>query len=239
MNKYNLKRIISIVLNDEKYLSMTYDEILKKLRDTSNLLLEKWRDTKNLELYQDPRYIQDLIQGYRLVSQHSSKNTVRFFEQNVSNYRDLTYFDDYNGIGLTTLDFIKYKLDINFFNDNLNQIEAMNKYMKQLNIPIPYLDKKRERKYDVVCSFEIAEHMKKPVEYIEMIMEMSKKWLSLSTGFSYTVWFGHYDSYLFNGKEVSIRKASVEVRKKIMEEFVLVKKFWNGRPSIYKRKEVK
>lgn len=251
MQKLIFKELLEAVFGTQ-FQSMKQIEIISYLLSKSKTLEEIWKKSNytDFSIYQHPDYIYDMFVCYHFVSKASITNMLSYFKKNNITYTDFTYLDDYNGVGLTTLHLlneIKAK-NIFFFNNNQEQISTFKKLCEKYKFDFPaneYDSCDSSNKYDVVISLETAEHYKEPLEYAKQLVKKTNKYLIYSSGFN-KLFPGHFPTYtiqdeyvLFSKKrEVSIKTAGRIVNKYLKDNLDLVYKGWNGKPTIYRKKNL-
>ena len=174
---------------------------------------------------------------YHFVSKSAVTGMLSYFRKNVEGFESLKYFDDYNGIGLTTLHLLEKDLDVKFFNDNDNQLEAFALLCAEYDFDFPKNDMEHKEKYDVVLSFECVEHFQEPKKYVDKILGMLKPngYLVYSSGFK-EVYPGHFSEYTIDGKMYPILTAGREINKYIKTKCDLLHTGWNAKPRIFQKR---
>ena len=239
-NKKRLQELSALVLDKPEYLHMKTGELKKHINEISNGLDREWIESgfSDFSLYHRPDYLYSVINCYFIDSRNSIRKALKFFKENNIDISELEVFDDYNGLGFTTLDLIESDFkNVSYFNDVDIQLEAFNKVLDFYNLEKPYLDKDKSGKYDIVFSMEIAEHNQEPDEYMDEIMKMVKPggWLILAQTFN-PKWLGHFETYKVNGKIYKARKAGAENwRRVIANGFDLVDIGFNG-PFFFRKR---
>lgn len=232
MKSLKLKDILALTeLPSEK---QNFDTI----KTISDNMYPLWRyPDYNFGVYKAADYIYELIYCYFYVSKGSMNGSMTFIETTYTD-SNISILDDYNGCGLTTLHLLTSKFNNIFIrNDNQLQLDFFNKVLKQQNIEKSYnLYTNEDYLFDVIVSLEVVEHYKDPLEYLKFV----KEHLKIGGHFIYTQGFswkgiGHFDTYTFNGEEVSNKKAHREFLKYLRQNFECVKKYYNGKPMVYRR----
>ena len=245
ISEYNLTNMINLVNTDKKLRTivngMTKKEKIEFIRKYDNLYIDKWikSNCKDLNMYQERDFLYSLICSYLYHSRGAVLNAYSWMVEKLPNYKNLTYFDDYNGCGFTTIDLLLEGLNVSFYNGCQYQLDYLDKLCKLLKIDKPYLDIDRKKKYDVLISFGVIEHYEEPIPYLETITKMIKKggYLVETSGFSpKQIWAGHYREYLFEGEYKTPRSMSRVVGKYKKEHYDYVFRFFNGHPRVYKLK---
>ena len=241
-NNNRLQQLSSLVLGDERYLTMKTSELKKSINEISSGLDKEWIESghSDFSIYQRKDYLYSVINCYYIDSRHSITKSLKFFKENNIDISNFDIFDDYNGLGFTTLDLIEAGFGtVSYFNDVKHQTDAFEKILDFYDLEHPYLDKNKTGKYDVVYSLEIAEHNQEPDEYMDEIMKMVKPggWLILGQTFN-PRWLGHFETYTVNGKTYKARKAGAENwRRVIANGFDLVDIGFNTKPFFFKKRE--
>ena len=246
MGKINLQEMLSIALKNPKFLEMKKYECYNAISEISTDIDNLWISSKfnALEFYNDEKYLYSTANCYLTSTQHSIKNGLKYFEENNIDYKNMSWFDDYNGLGFTTLELIDNGVkNISFYNDCMNQVTAFNNLLNHYNFDLPKWCIDRNGKYDIVCSFEIVEHEKEPIKYLDSIMDMVNDGGYLL--FSHTfvgerIYFGHYPNYIIDGHNVTQHQAVRRVMKYLRDNgFVQLKRCFNQKPYIFKKVENK
>jgi hypothetical protein len=194
-------------------------------------------------MYQDPKYFTNIYLCWHFVSKGSLSGLKKFFNANEPNWKtDLTFFDDYNGLGLTTLSLLEAGLDsknLSFFNDNPDQVKFFKTLCEKASQPFPNLGE-RDSHYDVYMSLEIIEHYEKPLDYLAGVLDTKPKYIVITSNFSPKegrVYPGHFPEY-YNGKgeKVAPRKISREKTAMLKQDYTMVYHGFNAKPTIWKRK---
>lgn len=240
MNKLQL--YTSIALDSKEYLEKKITNITKEMRANTKILTDKWIESLNQnkpawELYHSKEYVKDTILCYITLSKACITNTFKFFEVNNIPVQNLSWFDDYNGLGFTTADILARGIkDVSFYNDVKEQQLVLEKLAKEFGYDMPKNDLERSGKYDVVCSFEVIEHYKNPDEYIDKICSMVNEDGFLAVSWTTVMFLGHFYEYNINGKNVSGQNFGREISKRIQNNgFVKIGKAINQKPYIFKK----
>lgn len=247
MKKYNFKEIKSIaelmtsIMEDDSYLEMSLRDIIKLLTDNNNSLLEQWVNSNRTDfsIYPDERYNQAGLYCYHIMTKRSLHECMKYIMNNLLNANELTFFDDYNGIGISTIYLMLQGLNVSFMNDNDNQIDIFKRLCDLHGVKLPFNDRDRKKKYDVVLSFEVAEHYQKPVSYINSLIDMVKPggYLIISSSMNYPEAPGHFLEYEIDDINYDNKKASRFFNRKIKEKMTQVHRGWNGTPLFFKKEE--
>jgi hypothetical protein len=230
-------------LNEETLESCrTHADIEEIFRKDSDFLNEQWKKSEytDFSVYQGKNYLSELFLCYKHVSKSSVCNAIKYLKENVPNWKELSYFEDYNGLGLTTSHLLEEGLNVNYFNDVKEQSDSFKRTAEKLGYDISQCknDLDKSGKYDVVFTMENIEHFKEPLEYMKTMTSMCKgpgSYLVYSSGFSLNdIYCGHFPTYNIDGKECSIRAASLRIGKYLKEQnFQIVFQGFNGKPRIY------
>lgn len=239
-----LQKTMAYAYKDESWLKKTQEQCSLFLKEENRKATELWDSLNHDEancskLYNNSLYLGEMFSCWKHITHKVTVGSaLKYLRENVKDYEKLSYFDDYNGVGLSTYYFKSKGLDnIEFFNDVEQQLEIFKWICQNQNIKMPVNNLKREGQFDAVFSFEIAEHYKKPLEYIRGLDKMIKPngLLFYASGFS-KVYAGHFDTYDINGKELAIRQAGIEVGKFIKRRYDLVHTCFNCKPFIYRKR---
>jgi hypothetical protein len=223
--------------------SQTCKTIIESFDPCSDRLLKRWQDSeyKDFGIYEDADYYKELFICYQVVSKYSSAAIVGWLKKNHEGWEDLSFFDDYNGYGLTTLNMMERGVKkIKFFNDVEWQVNNFRSLLYMSGIQhVPTNDLGRKGKYDVVCSFEVAEHYEEPSVYLEKILSMVNPggYYVQSTCYA-NMFAGHFPFYKFGDQMIKNKSASRKANQFVRDSgFELKFVGYNGKPYIYKRIE--
>jgi len=217
------------------------EEVLDEIRRIEEGMMRIWYESEytDYSFYNTKEYLSECLLSYFMNSEASIKNLLKFLKAHVKNYNELKYFDDYNGIGLTTIQLSNFGLDTYFYNDNTMQENIMKDLYNEYNIELPQHDKNRNGKYDVVISLEVMEHFESPMEYLEEITEMLSVdgYLTFAASFSpkSPIYIGHFEEYKYNKKKISKRKISKIKNDFMKKHYERLFTGWNGKPVVFKR----
>lgn len=238
----NLNEMMTLAYNDKIFLSLQNEEdCIKYIRPDDASIGKKWNNSNytDFSIYQDMEYFSQLFICYVYVSRGAIFNMLKFFKSKISNYKNLTYFDDYNGVGLTTLHLLQESLNVEIFNDNSSQLNIFYEYCDQMKLKRPInIINKENKQYDVVLSFEVVEHYRTPInDYINPLIQMIKPngYLVYTSGF-HNVRPGHFPDYNIFGKTYEIREAGYEVEDYLDNYFNKLYIGQKDRPIIYKKR---
>jgi len=216
-----------------------YKEIMDFCQLKSSKLNDIWFNSNKTDysVYEHNDYIYDMFICYGFYSSAAIRYMIKYFKENISNWKDLTYFDDYNGIGLTTLHLLNEELKSYYFNDNKIQLNTFKKLCESYKFDIPILDKNKKNIYDVYISLEIIEHYKEPLKYLKEATNRIKDngYLIYTTTFN-PLFLGHHHEYIIDGKIYLPKKTNRIVNSYLRENFELLFRGFNGLPKIYKKK---
>jgi hypothetical protein len=211
-------------------------------RESSDALKETWVNSNctDFSIYQDRElYMGELFICYGKVSSYAMRNSLSYIKENIPNYKDLKFFEDYPGIGLTTKDALAQGLNYTYFNNVEYQNQGIMTMCNYFGYDIPYNDIDRSGRYDGIFTFENVEHYSKPLDYIRGVDSMLNPggYLFYSCGFS-NMQPGHFYEYDFDGDIISSRRSNSKMKKFLVEELgyqVLDDKFWSGKPVIFRK----
>jgi hypothetical protein len=234
MNPLSMKNMYNIIFNEMK----TNNEIIEVCKEKIKYLEEKWKSSNRTDfsIYTHENYLYDMFICWNYFSKFSIGGMLNYFRKNILNYKDLEYFDDYNGTGMTTLPLIKEGLKTYFYNDNSNQSNTFQLLCDKLNFIRSEYDYSAKI-YDVYISLEVIEHYKEPFLYLQKIMNKTKKdsYLVYATTFK-SEYLGHFDSYIYEGNVIEPKKMNRTINNYLKENFDLLFIGFNGLPKIYRRK---
>jgi SAM-dependent methyltransferase len=222
------KILASIGIDDSNALicstSKNEEELLLKIKAIEKKLQDKWvtRNSDNdFSIYSDETYFTNLILSYV----YYSSNYIGFAIEQILQYAKNTHkqhdalkiYEDYPGFGLSTLHLCASGFkNISIFNDVPCQIEWMKRVFAEsaktstiFKLPDIFVKRPLDEKYDVVLSFECAEHYQQPIEYVKQISSLVKSggMLGISATYRYFqpkgnyFYSGHWPKYTVNGKD--------------------------------------
>lgn len=236
----SLNILTSIIENDKSYLSLSSSEIVNKLILINDRLKEQWYKSNftDFSIYQSSEYSMAGIYCYWSRSKGPMSDTIKWLKT-IPNCDNLKIFDDYNGVGISTLNLIQNGFNnVSYMNDNECQLNAFKRLLNHYNISEPYNDITRSGKYDIVISYEIAEHFQNPEKYLNGLIDMLNPngTLIISYSFNYPDAAGHFTEYMILGKNRCNKTSTRYVSKLIKSRCELVRRGWNGTPNYYKVK---
>ena len=217
----------------EEYLNVDYLEATRRWVASGHT---------DFSVYNDPVYLASIITSYFHLSAGTTRNAIFELRRMYPDcWTKLKVLDDYNGLGLSTRDFIKAGFNkAYFYNDVALQKEIFWKIINEDKLPVNKFveDVDRSGRYDAVLSCEVLEHYKKPEEYLDEVLRLIKPrgLFIFSSGFA-NMHTGHFPEYEIKGKMVPIRKAGRCI-KGLLEERGFERlniKCWNGKPKFYQR----
>jgi len=262
LKKSDFKKAAALLLNQPELETKSKAYIINEVcLPKSAELIRIWNDGKQADysFYDAPEYVYDLLVCYELVSKRSILGFMNYLkDKKVSKYRELSIFEDYNGVGLSTVDLLLNGFtNVSFYNSDAKQLKYFKEMCKLHGVDSATRIVKRPsgESYDVVISLETAEHFVEPIVYLEGLKQMMRK----GTYFVYGHCFrakpasgaahsakdkilpddefpGHFSKYSYNGEQVSDAKMAKIVRAWLKENFNLVFKGFNGKPEIFKNK---
>lgn len=240
-NKNKLQQLSSLVLGKEQFLEMKTGSLKRHINKVSEQLDKEWIESgySDFSLYHREDYLYSVINCYYTDSKQSITKSLKFFKERNIDISQFDIFEDYNGLGFTTLDLMDAGFkSVTYFNDVKVQLEAFDKLINHYGIESPTLISERTGQYDVVFSLETAEHYQEPDEYMDSIMAMVKPggWLVLAQTFN-PKWLGHFEEYKIDGKVYKARKAGAENWRRVMRNgFDLHDIGFNTKPFIFQKR---
>ncbi len=261
LKRFPLNDAISFIKNDQKFQSLNGTQLLDYFKNSPDRLaaLQQWavsfqNDPPDWAVYNTAGYVDEGILCYLYPSAQSVGGTLTWLQkQYPDTWRDLKYFDDYNGVGLTTLLLLANCNNVAFFNDVPAQVQALYDLCNNFNYQIPYNDTTRipvdensppQNKYDVVFSLQVVEHYKNPVEdYLTHLTKMvnDQGYLVYMHGFANggNDRTGHFDDGVYQYQGLPVKRRTVSKRCKEFlnsQGFELIpEKFYNSNPTIYQK----
>jgi len=231
--------------NNNKYLDLSSKDLAEMFKRPRRKLQKIWDNREHDEdfsVYHEPAYMAEAISCYINVSSNCINHLTKYLNKIGVDISELTLLDDYNGCGLSSiLAVTKGFKKVYYFNDSKVQKKLIDDVCELVGIKAPIEVNETERfskTYDIVCSFEVAEHIKEPIPYIKTAMRASNKYLCYSSGFGSNneLQVGHYLEYIANGKKVSPRTISRRALDFIKNDFELKEVGWNRKPLIFERR---
>jgi hypothetical protein len=127
-DKITFRNIVDCIF-DNKFKDLSTTEILKNFHEESDILLKQWVDSKETDfsIYQDEKYLKDLMICYYYVSRQSIVGSLKWFEKNNIDISKMRCFEDHNGLGATTLHLLNKFESVDVFNYVLLQREIFKK----------------------------------------------------------------------------------------------------------------
>lgn len=229
---YQLKDTLKVIYGDALPPIKTNKEAMAFIRPMSDALRTRWNDSGQTDftIYQDPMYVAEGFISFYEVSHECHKVIGKWAQDGMAGLGDFepfdpstkTFFDLYNGIGLGTMHLVAMGFDVTIHNDNPEQVATMAKLFNHYGLKMPKVigEEWREKKFDIVSSFEVAEHFKNPVQITRDLARCIKSggMYFESTGFAVGTYPGHFLEYHIDGKTVDGRRASKAVVKALQEE---------------------
>ena len=198
----SINEIMSLCCNNKKFMDISKSNIISFLAQNDNDLLTIWKESNRTDfsIYKNEKYNLAGVYCYYTQTLRCLGEVLKFIYTN--SLKNLYIFDDYNGIGLSSIYLALQGINVSFMNDNENQIQIFNSLCTMHNLLFPFNDLKREKKYDIVLSFEVAEHYKNPANYINELINMinSDGYLIISHSLHYPEAPGHFLEYEINNQ---------------------------------------
>ncbi len=246
------KRLIIKLLNDSSIENLSLKQLNEYIFNSPQKasVTQQWSQSNctDFTAYSNPDYQWDLVDCFLAVSESSTQHVLRYLQKNGYNWQSLSYFDDWNGNGLTTIDLLAAGCqDISFFNDVSFQAQSLIDMAKDENFVSPKHVTTRqqllENQYDVVLSLQCVEHFERPLDYVDELMKIVKVGglLCLSVdGFSWTPnqSIGHFWTYFDKDNKPHTGRQIRPIVKKYLKDngFELIPKAcWNANPHVFKR----
>lgn len=259
--KSDFKKAAAMLLNDPELLKKSKAHIINEVcLPKSAELIRIWNDGKHADysFYNAPEYVYDLLVCYELVSKRSVLGFMNFLKaKKVPKFRELSIFEDYNGVGLSTIDLLLNGFkNVHYYNSDEKQLKYFKELCKLHEVESATRVVERPAgEYDVVISLETAEHFVEPIVYLEGLKQMMRKGSYFVYGHCFRAkpasgaahsakdkilpddeFPGHFSKYSYNGEQVSDAKMAKVARTWLKENFNLVFKGFNGKPEIFKKK---
>jgi hypothetical protein len=205
----SIKDTIKTILDNSNWVdTLTNLQCFEELRRLEEILQRQWVNSNctDFSIYSSQDYYSNLILCNIFYSSGIVDKCLEYFKAKYNTeFKKMTWYEDYPGFGLTTAKLIGNGItNISVFNDNKDQIYMMQKLLAKLQMKMPtVVDTRESTKYDIVCSFEVAEHFKTPTEYLDKLINSIKpngflcysatyQLHNVKRGFYYT---GHYAEY--------------------------------------------
>lgn len=243
----SFKELIKIAvpnIEDYDFYHLKGDSFNKKLKEFSAGLGEKWVKSNYTDMswYRKEDYLIECIWTHVVSSGGAVNNMIKYFNSVLDTKEIVSIMDVYNGIGLSTVEIAQQmNCNISFFNDVSHQVYAVERLINGLKLPktiFGYYTLPDISKYYIVLCLETIEHYQSPIDITRALMNMSKTYLVETTSFCSPQHYGHFKEYHIEGNVVSGMTASRRVHDLIRTEFTQVFSGFNGRPRIWKRKEL-
>lgn len=191
-------------------------ELFDYFQIQSDLLKQKWNDSNQTDfsIYKDPEYISEGFISFYKVSTMSIGKLKLWIKQHNINPVEHTLFEIYNGIGITTLHLVNLGFNVEFFNDNEDQLRVMETLFNYYQLPMPKNNPNwKEKKYDFVVSLEVIEHFKEPLIIAQDLVNCINDggYYVEATGFGDSSYPGHFKEYIVDNELVDGRKAANKV----------------------------
>lgn len=240
-----LKQLCNIIYAPENFDHYSTGELKERLRQETNEQDDIWRESgcTDYSIYSSKNYLAELLTGYYACSRPGMTAMLKFLqEREPRKWANFSYFDDYPGIGLSTLHLAAEDLDVSIRHDVKEQLKIFKKLFNAHNFDMPYNDVKLEQQYDVVISFEIIEHITEPLPYAKKLDELLLPggYLVESSGFGMPKdgpLAGHFSEYTYEGKIVPAKSMGRKISAYRLKElgYVLLFTGWNGKPRIWQK----
>ncbi len=216
--------------------------------------LQFWQDSLEFDdngdftVYDSLGYHKELFISYLYASRYSIANTFKFLDSINVKYKDFAVFEDFPGMGLTTLDLIKRGIrNINVRQANEEQLNFLKVILGKAILGNDYNKiscynelSATNTQYDIVFSLETLEHYREFMPYLRDITNLVKNggYFVLAKCFSAkTMYTGHFNSYLDNGKILTHYQASKMIREYLHNSgFELLFTGYNAKPLVYQLK---
>lgn len=260
LNRFKLDEAIAFIKKDKSFLNMSGKQLIEYFKASPDRLnaLQQWaasfKNNPDYSVYNTDGYVDDGILCYLYPSQMSIYGTLKWLQKtHPDTWQDLTYFDDYNGVGLTTLLLLENCKNVTFFNDVPAQIASFNDLCNLFGFNVPLNDTTRipvgdnppeQNKYDVVFSLQVVEHYLNPIEdYLTHLTKMVKDdgYLVYMHGFANggDKRIGHFDDGIYQNSGLPVKRRQISKKcKQFLNQqgFELIPdKFYNMNPTIYKK----
>ena len=199
--------------------------------------VEQWvKNEEDNSLYEKEDYVYDAWECFKVYSKNYVKLTTDF----LNTYKFNSILDYGAGLGLTT------KLLANNFPDK--QVYYLNLRGSQWDFSSNYLSNTPNVKMienitslgdvDVVCAWEFFEHIKKPCEILDKILQLNPNILSIANSFGATA-YGHYSTYECGGELFTRKTVSKAFNKHLKLKGYKINphthQFWNNRPTLWEK----
>ncbi len=246
------KRLIVDLLNDQSIQNLSLKQLNQYIFNSPQkaAVTQQWAQSNctDFTAYSNPDYQWDLVDCFLAVSESSTQHVLHYLQKNGYAWESLSYFDDWNGNGLTSMDLLAAGCqDVSFFNDVAFQAQSLIQMAQNEKFVTPKHVQTRsellENQYDVVLSLQCVEHFERPLDYIDELMKIVKSdgLLCLSVdGFGWTPneSIGHFWTYYDKNNLPYTGKEMRKIVKKYLKEngFEMIKgACWNANPNVFKR----
>lgn len=204
-------------------------------------LRTRWNESgqTDFSIYTDPLYLYEAFISFYKISVITPGQLKKWVRENNIDPTKHTWFDLYNGIGLTSLYLTDMGFKLSVHNDNPDQIEAMLKLYSHYKMKPPkILDTWRDQRFDFVSAFEVVEHFDEPKLIVTDLLNCvkGKGWYVESTGFADPTYPGHFNHYKVDGQMIDNRQAARAIAKHTVESgFKKIFIGYNKKPRIWQR----
>ena len=240
---YGIIELLNLIKNSndhfDKVNGKNFEEIM---RDKIKHIFDQWYNSNctDYNIYNNSDYIYEGLLCYKIWSSIVDGNTINYLIKNGYDLSDLTIFDDYNGLGFTSLDFVNAGFkEVYYHNTCVDQVNIMNKIADHYNIKKPILDINKSGVYDVVFSCECCEHHYNIDTYLDSIVNMVKPGghLIISVGTQASI--GHFPEYETSNGIVKARNLRSYIKIKLDKEGFgkALIRFFNGTGHVFEKQK--
>lgn len=216
-------------------------------------LINQWLNSncQDFTVYSHPDYQWDLVDCFLSVSELSIEHVLWYLihhDYYQHHWQSYSYFDDWNGNGLTTMDLLaKGCLDVSFYNIVNHQTQALLEMAQSEGFITPkHIDDRQkllQQQFDVVFSLQCVEHYDHPLTYIDELIQITKLngLLCISVdGFNSSPEksIGHFWEYYDKDEQ----KHSAVAMRELVKQYIVDNGFewirkacWNSNPLVFKK----